>query len=401
MRFSYRGVDDEGRPASGELLAESGAAATETLAAAGVTAYELSPHRDRLLYNFPRRLTGADIAAFCEQLAGFVQTGVPLRDGVAALAEDLRHPGLRAALWRVAEGLDRGEALDALLEGEKRVFPPLLATLVRAGQAGGNLPEVLHLAAAHAWRLDLLWQQLLAAVAYPLVVLGVLLAVTGKLLGFVVPQFMTMYKDMKIALPRMTEMLYSASSCAPYFGAALAILAVAATILFVYFDDLAACASARRWFLFHTPLLGRVARASYLARFCRLMQLLLKTGMPLDHAVDVVVRTGGALSPRGAETLAAELRRGGSLAAAMSLRLHLFPDLLTWTVSVCERNGSLPAGFAEMAELYERQADRDAQVLATLLPPLCVLAVGVMVATTILALIMPLITTLMCLESMG
>ena len=391
MRFTYKGVGKDGRPVSGEAAAQSAVEAAEKLAAQGVQATELKPVRqpEGLL---SQGVSAADIATFCEQLASLTDTQQPLPEALAALARDARAPALRAALGRVAAGLDAGGDLADLLEGERRIFPPLLTTLVRAGQATGNLSETLRLTATHTWQMAALRQKVWAALSYPLVVLTLLALVGSGALMFVTPYMRDMLAELEVEQPLGTRVVLAVGAHYPVIAVAILAFVVAVIAAFRLADRTRSSLAVKRWIMFNVPVLGRVLKATYLARFCRSMSLLLATETPLDTAVELLGHLDApTVSQGGYNTMAESLRNGASLADAMSLRLHMFPELLTWIVRSCEATGRLPEAFDEAADMYQHETERNIEVMNALLPAVLVIVVGGLIGFTILALFAPLI----------
>lgn len=392
MRFTYKGTGAQGQPVSGETEAESAEAATQQLAKEDVRLTALKPVRPAVGVALTRGVSSADIATFCEQLARLTESRLPLPQSLRALARDANNPALRGALQRVAEGLDAGHDLVELMERERRVFPPLLPALVRAGEASGNLPETLRLAATHTWRMGLLRERVVAALTYPVIVLILLGIIATAICKFVIPQFEDLFADLDVELPALTTvLLFTARHIFAILGAAVGAALLAALLLRVFAQSETGV-SARRWVMFHIPLLGRILRASYLSRFCRFMSLLLASGMSLDTALELLGRLDkGTMSPRESEALVEAVRNGSSLFEAMMLRLHVFPDILTWIVGSCEGTGRLPEAFQEAAVMYERDAERNIQVMDALLPGLALIFVSLFVGTSVVGLFLPLI----------
>jgi len=392
MRFTYKGVTAEGQPVSGETEAESSEAAADLLSRAKIQATVLKPVR--LISPLPLALgvTSADIATFCEQLANLTDSKLPLPEALGALARDAHKPALRAALKRVAEGLDAGYDLAELMARESRVLPPLLPALVIAGEASGNLPETLRLAATHTWRMGLLRERVVAALTYPLVVLALLCIIGGAAFLTVIPHFGDMFDGLGVRLPTLTIAILAVARHF-YVVAAVVLGALLGIVLFFrLFSSLGPVLRLKRWILFHIPLLGRILRASYLARFCRFMSLLLASGMSLDKTIELLARLDrGTMPPREGEAFVSAIRGGVSLSDAMRVRHNMFPDLLTWIVGSCEKTGRLPEAFGETADMYERDAERNIQVMDSLLPGLLIIVVGSLIGLTVSAMFLPLV----------
>ncbi len=390
QRFRYCGIDENGEPARGEAMAGSPEQATALLANQGIEVTEIKPQKSFTAFGLRRGATSAEIAQFCEQLAGLVESDLPLPDALKALCRDATGPRLREALSRVADGLEQGMSLGELLEAEKQVFPPLLPALIEAGEESGKLPEILRLVATHSWRMDALRRQVAGAMIYPLFVLGLLGAIVCWFFLVMLPGFESFYSGMNIDLPAVTGWLLDISHNF-WTVAGIAGIGFAVIIYLVYAkDDIVACISFKRWLLFHTPLLGRVLKASYLCRFCRFMELLLPTGVSLERAFVLLERIDSkVVSPRGISLMTHALERGASLSEAMRLRLHAFPELLVWMVSACEGTDRLPKVFGEMAQIYEDETKRGIWMLQVIAMPVCLVILGLVVFLVVIGMFIP------------
>ncbi len=391
MKFAYRGLDRNNEPVSGKTVAEEAEAATTLLAEEGIHATSVKPVR----HVFPqlRPVGGNDIAALCEQLAGLAEAGVPMNEAMAALARDASHPRLREALLRIDERLRSGRSLEESLEEEESVVPPLVPALIRAGGSSGNLPEVLRLAAAHTSRMHDLRMRVLYAMAYPVTALVFFLVVLTIAAEYIIPQFDLLYRDMNIALPVLTVAILEFAAYYRYILAA--ILGVMLVLMLVmWLPGLSPrCVPCSKWMLHNLPLIGPIFRSSYLYRFCRFLSLLVMVGTPLDEALALLAQLDRRmLTPGASESLVQGVREGRSLYQVMMVRLHMFPELLVWTVQNCERHGRLAAGLAEMADLYERETDRESRAFDSILPPLILIFVGLLIGGGVIGLFLPLVS---------
>lgn len=386
MKFIYRGVDDQGKPAEGATVALTPEEATALLEDQGISVTEIRPERVRSL--IPRfGVSAEDIALFCEHLSALVKAEMPMTEAMESLAHDTANPILQSAVGRIVDGLANGEELNKLMERERGVFPPILPAMVKAGVASGDLSATLRLAANHNWRMDALKKNFVSAIAYPALVVLITVAVVSFIMIRVVPEFKAAYSDMGMNAPAITNIIFTLSDFFPYFAlGGIGGLTLSALIIYVG-RNMAPCVNLRQWLNFNTPLLGRIMRYSYLARFCNFMSLALKSGLTAPDALDLLGQLEqGSMTLKHASEMAEKMRNGIKLSDAMIPHMHHFPELLVWSVRSCEKSGRLVDAFTEAGAMYEDQAIRSSQLLATMLPPLCVLLTGVFVFIMVLAL---------------
>jgi type IV pilus assembly protein PilC len=242
------------------------------------------------------------------------------------------------------------------------------------------------------WRMAILKQRVVSALTYPLIVLVLLLAISGVIYRFIVPTYMGMFKDLQIELPDLTKALVFVSTNFYFVMGTIVGIAVAVYLAFRFLQGPAFCLYVKRWIIFHIPLLGRVLKSSYLSRFCRTMSLLLTSGTPLDTALELTGEMDtGATAPGGTAALALAVRKGISLADAMLARVDTYPQMLSWMVRTSEKTGRLPEAFRETADMYERDAERNIQVMSAVMPAVFIVAVAILVGLAILGIFLPLI----------
>jgi len=378
VKFTYKGVGEEGQPVAGETEADSPEAAKRFLEGHGISVTDLKAVWSPVGLRLPGGVRAQDLAAFCDRLADLTRADMPLAEALGALARDAQGGPLRGALERVAAGLEAGGSLSDLMEKERRAFPPLLVALVRAGEASGNLPETLRLAATHTWRVAALRSRVKAALVYPLVVLLVLFGVFSGILLLMVPGIRDMFSELGVDPPMQTIVLIALSDHYLVFAGTVAGLVVALVLGSRAMDMLEEGTALKRWIAFHVPLLGRVLWTSYLAQFCRTLSLLLASGLTLDRSLELLMMLGRRLVPkRAGEAVVSAVRRGGSLTDAMLVQAGMFPELLRYMVATSERMGRLPEALTEAGDLYEREAERGVQLLVPFLAPVLLVVIAV------------------------
>ncbi len=395
MKFRYRGTDQNGEPIEGETTAESPRQATAFLRNQQINVIELKAVEEGSKSFLREKIDTADIAGFCEQLANLTDSGKPLPRALEAVAEDVSNGELRHQLQELANGVREGRDLASMFEEKRNTFPPILSALVRAGQKIGNLTKTLRLAGSYLWDLNLVRERVKSIVAYPAMVF-ILTCVVGSLVILqVVPHFQNTFQQMDLSVPWTTRAVLYIGSHFHLIATGLLAAVLLAIFLFSYLNHPPEWVRLRRRILFKLPLFGRIFQSAFLCRFCRLASVLLKAGCNTDTTLELLAELEKErMTHAGGKEMAEAVRNGTSMSDAMRARMNVFPELLVWMVESCEQSGRLPEGFAEAADAYERETEREVEMINSTLPGVCVIVVGGFVGFSVTALFAPLISML-------
>ena len=395
MRFAYKGSDADGQPVHGETSAESPEEATEFLQEQGIEVTELKKVGQRKLRIPGGGVDRSDVATFCQQLANLTESGLPLPQALESVSRDASSGRLRDALERFAEGVKQGKDLSEMLEQEKAGFPPILTALVSAGEKTGNLSEALRLAGTHLWRLKDLRDHVRNAVLYPVLVF-VLLCIIGSIVFLqVVPEVQGMVQAMEVEFGWKTRVVFAIADSFPAIAGGVLGLGALLYVTFCWVNRPAFWVRMRRWILFRVPLFGRVLRSAFLCRFSRLASMLLKSGCSTPETLDLLAELEKQrLTHAGGKAMAQAVRKGKSIGEAMRARLDVFPELLVWMVESGESSGQLSRSFAEAADIYRQETERNIEVINSTLPGVSLMVVGAALFGTIYLLFAPFIALL-------
>jgi len=390
--FRWEAVDARGRVSQGVLEAASARAARDQLRAGGLTptaVAEAAARADALQHT---RLPAALVTLTTRQLATLVQSGMPLDQALAAVAEqadDARAAGIVAA---VRTQLSAGEALPAALARYPRTFSPLYRGLVGAGAETGRLAEVLTRLADYLEAREALRQKVVLALIYPAIVTVIAFAVIAVLLAYVVPQVVSVYQQSRQVLPWLTQALIATSAFVRATGWLWLGLVVVAALAFVVANRRPAFRARWHAWLLRLPVVGRLSRSLDSARFASTLAILVGSGAPLlrslDAASDVVRMLPLARAARAATAL---VREGVTLSRALKEQGE-FPPVLIHLVANGESSGRLGPMLQRAAEELERDAERRLAWLAALLQPALIVVMGAIVLVLVLAVMLPIVS---------
>lgn len=340
----------------------------------------------------PRIRAGA-LGAFTRQLATLIAAGLPILRSLELLSRQERTRPLRLILDDLANAIRSGESLSAGLARHPRTFDPLYINMVRAGEAGGMLDEVLEGLAKYLEKGMRSRGKVKAALAYPLVIIVVASGIVTALTTFVVPKFEQIFLTQLNgrSLPLLTQGVVALSKAVSHHFSFL----VSAVALGVF---LLTWASRQVWFkrcwhrwALKLPVAGDFLLQVSMSRFCRTGGTLLAAGVPILQALSL---TRDATENRAVAAAIASLHarlEAGAMVATSLRETGIFPPLLIAMVEVGEATGRLAEMLTGVADVYDEQIDTTVTAFTSLLEPLLIVVMALIVGTIVIALFLPMI----------
>jgi type II secretory pathway component PulF len=335
-----------------------------------------------------RSLSGADQEWLLSEMAHAVRTGRPLPETMNELAK--ANPGTRrgGVAHRISAALSSGLTLNQAVDRAK-CFPLGVPEAIASGERGGKLDSVLESLARNIGTETSLRLSILHAVCYPLVVGVVAFTAVLFVQRFIVPQFGQMFKELDVSLPQMTQWILSGALAEAF--AALMGFSVLLLLLYILPPQQLPFRAFGDYLRVNVPVVGRVLRRFFLARWCGTMAVLVNAGVPEAQAVRLAGRsTGHAGFESQSEWIAAELEKGRPLAEAMGAK-SFFPPMLSWMVGASQKAGGHAAVWPAAQELYRAQGERLSHVTSVVLRVVFLMLAVQMVGVTVTALFLPLI----------
>jgi type IV pilus assembly protein PilC len=392
LRFRWRGIEADGTPRSGSVIAPDLAAARAKVKRNGLLIVELAAHGPA-----PRaQARPADVTRFTRQLASLLRAGLPLAPSLELLADAPASSGKAHGMSRIVGALARdivaGVSFSQALRARADQFGPLYAQLVAVGEASGSLAQVLARIADDRERSAAQRAKVRAALTYPAAILVLAVAITAALLIWVVPTFKQIFDGFGAALPAPTQMVLTLSAGAAKWSVPVGVFGVAIGMSFAKWlrtSEAARLKCAR--LSLRAPIIGPLLTTLCAARWSRALGTLLAAGTPLaDAFMSLDHATGNAYFDRETAGIAARLRDGERLAAAMHAT-RCFPPEVVQPVAVAEESGTLDSMLLDVASLCDRQVDEKTGTLASLCEPLVIAVLGLLIGGLVIAMYLPII----------
>ncbi len=392
--YQYRARDQSGRMIEGTIQADSERAVVAqlrersympTLLREQIVAPSVG-EQVRTMTGVPRQF----LVVFTRQLATMVGSGLPLVTGLEVAARQTESLRLRDVLDAVRIGIEGGGTLSGEMAKYPAIFSPLYVNTVRAGEAAGSLDRVLNYLADYVERDMELIQRIKTAAAYPSVVMGLSIAVGLGAVFFVLPTITTLFDTLNVTLPLPTQILIAFSKGAQkywYIGLAV-FLAIVGTITAMRRTN-----GGRRvvdMVLLNIPVVGKLVQKIALARFTRVLAMIIRSGVPIVQGLEIIARaSGNAIVAQAVESTAVNVREGQSISASLSQNT-LFPPMLWNMVAVGEQTGALEESLDKIADFYDREVGNTVDRFASILEPVMIVTVGGIVGFVAVSILSPL-----------
>ena len=335
-----------------------------------------------------KRIGRKDITAFTGEMSALLTATIPIPQALEGLSEQEENPILQAVLRGISESVRKGASFSSALDEHPKLFSKLYVSMVRVGEEAGALPKVMSDLATLLEHEDEVRSEVMAAVAYPVFVLGFGIFTVAVLLTFVLPKVMGLLKDMTV-LPLPTLVLLKLSNFFHYYW--FLVLLGGGALGMGWWRYLKTTRGAEAWdrLKLRLPIMGSVFRAAALSRFARTLGTLAKSGVSLLPALKIVENTiGNRILAQQIARVAEDTRGGHSLATPLR-KLGIFPKTVVQMIDVGEETGKLDEMLLKVAEIEERHMRARTKTLISLLAPMLIVVVGALVGFMVIALLLP------------
>ncbi len=391
--FAYRVARPDGSTLHGHVEGDNESLVRAKLESQGLLVFNLHSRGAASVKTEPSwswgKLPLEQFLVFNQELMALVKSGLPILRIWDLLIERAGHAGFQRTLRGVRDDIRGGASASEALAKHPRYFPELYVATVKSGEQSGNLPEVLQRYVAYLKLMVGLRQKVKKAISYPIILIGIGLAVVGFLLTYVMPTFVSVYGESAKTLPWSTQVLLDVVTHAESRLLPAAVVLIGLMLgVHTYYATAAGQLALDRLVL-KLPLVGQLAVKHNTVQLTRTLATILAGGTPL---VDALKGARGAVSNKwiSQEMIGAvnEIREGATLADALD-RPRVLPKLAIEMLSVGEETGSLDTMLRDVAEFYEADLDTRLTQLTTWIEPALLLVMGVLVGGIVIVMYLP------------
>ena len=393
--YDYQAMDKQGKTIKGVILADSLRDARaqlnhKQLYPISLNEKALSQKQDQSsFWHYRRAIKSKDIALISRQLATMISASTPIEEAVQAIAAQSEKKLIKETLTRVRAELLEGKRLSEALAIDPYSFNDLYRSMVAAGEASGNLGEIMNRIADYAEKSEEVKSKVQSAMIYPIVLTIVACAVLAILMTVVVPKVVAQFNDMGQELPALTQAVMSISGILSQYGLWLVIMLIIIVVAMNYLMRQVKIKRSVHYFYLRLPLIGRLIRSVSSARFARTMGTLIDGGSPVLQSLKAAEETiHNQYLKESVGHIYSDVREGRSLSHAMK-RAESFSPLLIYMIAVGEKSGTLADLLMKTADYLEKEFDGFTQTFLSLLEPLIVIIMGVMIGAIVMAIMLP------------
>jgi general secretion pathway protein F len=400
-KFRYRAVDRARQISEGVIDAPTQDAALKQLQGQGMTPISLSPDTASAApllqggtLNAKKRTQKAkppsaeDVLRFTKELAVLLRSGLPLDRAIKVMVGMSANPSLAAVLQDILDNVKGGRGLSVALRNHQDLFGNFYINMIRSGEASGQLSDVLTRLGDHLDRAKALRQSVSSALIYPSILLIVAVLSIALMLGFVVPQFKTLFADLGDRLPVMTQVVVAAGDFIAAKGWIMVLVAIPLWFLWQNWSKSPQGRATLDRLILRTPLVGTVALKYNTALFSRTMGTLLHNGVSLLESLSIASDTvGNSVLREALASLPPAIKQGGRLAAALD-KTGVFPDSAIQMIAIGEESGRLDTMLLELANVNDDEVQASIKRALTLMEPLLILSLGAIIALIIISILM-------------
>ncbi len=404
MNYSYTVLDKSGNQKKGTMEADAPEKVSAQLKNEG---YVVLSVEEASAFNTEIKLSGGagpkpnarDFSIMCRQFESMLAAGVTVIDAMSMLGTQTENNRLRVALKNAQVSVEKGDSLATAMENEK-VFPSLLIKMIRAGEASGSLEISLNRMATQ-FEKDSKTQALIKkAMVYPVVVMIVAVAVVVVMLVVVIPNYVNMFADMGVELPKITKMVIAMSDFLIHKW--FIVIGVGAAL---FFGIKAASKTETGQYVIGKlgltlPVLGDFTIKSSTARFARTLSTLLAAGIGLVDAVDIVADTmDNVLVRKAMKDAREEVMLGTPLSQPLE-QSGMFPPMVYQMTRIGEESGDVEGLLTKLADYYEEEVEMATQSLMAAMEPMIIIVLAGIVGFLVGACMAPMLTMYQALDSL-
>ncbi|HWT26909.1 MAG TPA: type II secretion system F family protein [Mobilitalea sp.] len=390
--YAYVAIDPNGKEKKGKMEAPDQDRVFHSLKAEGyfpVSIKEIGILNRDIKINITTPVKPRDLSVFTRQFVSILKAGVPIVSALEMLVEQTENKNLKKAIQNTQLMVEKGERLADAMRNQGKIFPPVLINMVEAGETSGSLEVALDRMSTHFEKEAKLKALIKKSMVYPMMLGIVSLSVVILMLAFVIPSFMSMFKDMNLKMPPVTLAIVSVSNFVVtkwyiIVGAILAIVLGITGFKSTYKGEILFAKLG-----LHMPLFGKLQVKSASARLTRTLSTLLAAGIPLIDAIDITARTmDNVVIKKLLMQSQEEVARGVPLSVPLKAS-GIFPPMVYHMIKIGEDTGNLEAMLVTIADYYDEEVEVATQSLMAMMEPLIIIVLAIVVGGLVLAIIQP------------
>lgn len=392
IKFRYTASDQSGKKFFGKVEAANVSNATHLLNSRGLVVVNLQVETGGIfgLIGSLRRGVGlGELSAFTRQLATMITSGVTITESLAILRDQVSG-GLTPVVEQILADVEAGSSLANSLERHPKVFSPVYVSLVRSGETGGILDEVLIRLADNLEKEQEFRGKVIGALIYPVIVVAGMIVVMTIMMLFVIPRLSQIYQDFQAQLPTATRILIGVSSAFVRFWWLVFGFVALGVWGYSLFRKTAYGRRKIDELILRIPIFGPLRRQIMLTEFTRTLGLLVSAGVLILESLQAVSKVSGSeVLTEAVVSASRDVEKGFPLAWALGQQEEVFTPMVARMIAVGEETGKLDEVLGKISHILEVESEMKVRALTSALEPLIMVLLGIGVGFLVIAIILP------------
>lgn len=395
MKFKYQAKTIEGENQVGVVESPNRQAAESILTSHNLFILSIEEANKANWYGrisdyFFNRLRSKELVIFTRQLAMLLEVRVPLNISLKTMQEQTSSPILKEAILQISEDIDSGLPLSSALERQPGIFSSFFLSMVRSSEVTGNVENAMSFLADYLEREYSLYQKARSALIYPSIVVILFLIVSFILVAFVIPQVSPIFSEAGVKLPLFTMILVTTGAFLGQWWPVILFGVFAIVIMAVDYFQTAEGRAIKDELKISLPIIKKIYLPLTITRIANSASMLLKGGVPIVQALEIIGETSDSVVYRDIMHLVADdVRQGQPLSAATAKHQGHFPVMFTQMLGVGEAAGQLEQTFNRISTFYGREADSAVNNIVDLIQPILIVGIGLLVGILFASVLLP------------
>lgn len=403
--FAFQAKNLGGKVVKGELTAATEQEARVRLRSQQLIPIKLVEKKSGLNFSKPKAKQGKkqtatikgsvkrkELQIFTRQFAVLISSGVPIVQSLEAMAQGSKSPTLLKVLNRIVQDLQGGKQLTDAMALHPNVFDRMYINLVKAGEEGGVLDEILNRLADYIEKSGKIKAKIKGAMVYPAMIIIVACVVIAAILIFVIPKFVEMFSQNGQELPWLTIQVINASE---FLKSYWYIIIMAAVGIFYFLVQYYKTGEGRKnidTILIQVPVLGALIQKGAVARFSRTLSTLLTAGVRIGECLEISAATAGNWVIENSLSQAKEsISKGRTLVEPLKKEKYI-PQMVSQMIAIGEQTGNMDIMLAKIADFFEDEVETAAEALTSMMEPILMIVLGGIIAVLVTAMYLPIFT---------
>ncbi|KKR85116.1 MAG: hypothetical protein UU32_C0039G0003 [Candidatus Woesebacteria bacterium GW2011_GWB1_41_10] len=391
-RFNYKAKDKTGKLITGEVEASSPTHAAKLVHGKGLIVLSILPKIDSPL-TFIRRLrekvTAADVTTFTRQLATMINAGLPITEALLILRSQ-SGGSMQKVVAQILADVEAGDSLSGALANHPKVFTKTYMALIKSGEVGGVMDEVLTRLADSLEKQQEFKGKVKGALIYPAIIVTGMIIVAFIMMIFVIPRLTSLYSEFNAELPLPTKILIGMSNFVINFWPVFLGLGGLGLYLFKLYRATKTGRTQTDTLFFRLPIIGDLQRQVILAELTRTLALMVGAGVSILEALNITSEVvSSSIISDALKDAAHQVEKGFPIAYAFAKHPDAFPFLLSQMIAVGEETGKMEEVLTKISHIYEVESDTRVKSLTAAIEPIVMVLLGLGVGFLVIAVILP------------